>query len=300
MATMSTVLITGATTGIGRHLALDLARHGHQVIATGRKLALLEGLAAEAKADGKTIEIIPLDVTDNENIAAAVRAVDALTSGAGLDVLINNAGYGQAGALLEVTEAELRQQFETNVFGLMAVTRAFVPRMVERGRGHVLNVSSAGGRFTAPFFGAYHASKYALEAMSDALRMELAPFGVRVVLIEPGPVHSKFTDRTMASLPQAPGSRYAEVYARADAIRAQSDRAAVGPERVASVVRRAIDSRRPRARYLVPGFRLELMFAAMAVTPTALIDAVFSSVFGLSAQKKALEATVETGDARSV
>jgi short-subunit dehydrogenase len=283
---MSNVLITGATRGIGQHLSLHLARRGHRVFATGRRPGALEALIGEARADRLPIEGVTLDVTDRRTIEDAVRTVRERTDGDGIDILINNAGYGQAGPLLEVDDTALREQFEANVFGLMAVTRAFASGMVERGRGCVINVGSTGGRVTFPFFGAYHASKYAVEALSDALRMELMPFGVRVVLIEPGPVRSDFADRAVASLP-APGERpspYAAVYARAEAIRARADRFAVGPEHVARAVDHAITSRWPRARYLVPAARFELLFALIALAPTCLVDALFRSVFGLGAR----------------
>jgi short-subunit dehydrogenase len=276
MTLSGTVLITGATRGIGRYLALDLAKSGFHVIATGRDRAALSTLAAEANVD-----TVLLDVADRDSIALAVEAVMARTSGRGVDVLINNAGYGQAGPLLELDDDLLREQFEVNVFGLMAVTRAFVPQMLERKSGVVINVSSTGGRITFPFFGAYHASKYALEAMSDALRMELAPFGVRVVVIEPGPVESGFADRSLASLPPA-SPRYRAAYARADALRAVADRFAVGPELVARAVRRAIRSRLPRARYVVPPLRFEILFLLQAFLPTCLIDAFFRRAAGLS------------------
>ncbi|MFO0725501.1 MAG: SDR family oxidoreductase [Myxococcota bacterium] len=283
---LHTVLITGATAGIGRHLALDLAHRGHRVFATGRKLDALNALAEEAaKLGSHRLETLPLDVTNPENIARAKEIVLERTGGAGVDVLINNAGYGQAGALLEISDEVLREQFETNVFGLMAVTRAFVPGMLDRRAGTVINVSSAGGRFTAPFFGAYHGTKYAVEAMSDALRIELKPFGVRVVLVEPGPVATNFTDRSIASLPSSATSRWSAAYAKADLIRAQTDRAAVGPEAVGAAVRHAIESTHPQARYLVPALRFRLMFALMALTPTWAMDALFAAVFGLHSKK---------------
>ena len=271
-----TVLITGATAGIGRHLALDLARRGLRVVATGRKQDALDLLEAEANEEELDLDTMLLDVTDPLSIARAAAEVEDL------DVLINNAGYGQPGALLELDDTTLRRQFDVNVFGLMAVTRAFAPKLVEKKSGTIVNISSTGGRFTFPFFGAYHASKYAVEAMSDALRMELAPFGVRVVVIEPGPVHSEFAERAMTSLPAADRSRYQAAYARADVIRKSSDRLAVGPELVASAVQRAIHSSCPRARYMVPSLRFELLFMLLAVVPTWVIDRVFRRVMGLS------------------
>jgi len=276
------VLITGATAGIGRHLAIALAADGHRVFATGRKRTALLQLLDEANESSLDMEVLELDVCDRQSIDLALRMVRERTGGHGIDVLINNAGYGQAGALLELTDSTLRDQFEVNVFGLMAVTRAFAPDMVERKRGTVINVSSTGGRFTFPFMGAYHASKYAVEALSDALRMELAPFGVRVAIIEPGPVESSFADRTMTSLPAPAGSKYEAAYARADALRGVSDRFAVGPEMVASAVKHAIEARRPRARYLVPACRFQLMLMLMALLPTRLIDMLLRRAAGLS------------------
>ena len=188
---LRTVLVTGATAGIGRHVALDLASRGHRVFATGRNAQALASLAAEATSRGLELSAVVLDVTSAQSIADAAAAVRAQTGGHGVDILVNNAGYGQGGPLLELSDATLRDQFDTNVFGLMAVTRAFVPEMLARGRGWILNVSSVGGRVTFPFFGAYHASKYALEALSDALRAELRGFGVHVAIIEPGPIESR-------------------------------------------------------------------------------------------------------------
>src|SRR5688572_1176943 len=152
-----TILITGATSGIGRHAALHLARAGHRVIASGRRAAVLADVVAES---GGAITPLVLDVDDAASIARATTEVEALTDGRGLDVLVNNAGYATVGALAELSDAHLRAQFETNVFGLMAVTRAFLPAMVARGRGRVLNVSSVSGRIPAPLLGAYHGSKY--------------------------------------------------------------------------------------------------------------------------------------------
>jgi short-subunit dehydrogenase len=223
---------------------------------------------------------LSLDVTDAGSIAAAHSVVLDETGGYGVDVLINNAGYGQTGPLLELDDATLRRQFDTNVFGLMAVTRAFSPEMVTRGDGCVINVGSTAGRMTFPFFGAYHASKYAVEALSDALRMELSPFGVRVVVVEPGPVRSSFADRAMASLPRNAETRYASAYARADRLRARTDRHAVDPEEVARVVRRAIAARRPRARYVVPAW-FELLLALAKLVPTRWLDRLFQRSFGL-------------------
>jgi short-subunit dehydrogenase len=275
-----TVLVTGATAGIGRHVALDLAKRGHRVFATGRNAKAREALRAEATTRGTSLSIVTLDVTSQASIDEAAAFVKRETAGRGIDVLVNNAGYGQGGPALEIDDATLRQQFDTNVFGLMAVTRAFAPGMIAQGRGWIVNVSSIGGRITFPFFGAYHASKYALEALSDAMRVELRPFGVRVVLVEPGPITSEFSERAFTSLPQGKAAtRYASTYGRAGGIRAASDRFSFGPEHVALAVRRAMGNR-PSARYMAPSL-LGLMFALLPFVPTRVLDLLFGWVFGL-------------------
>jgi NAD(P)-dependent dehydrogenase (short-subunit alcohol dehydrogenase family) len=276
-----TVLVTGATAGIGRHVALDLAARGHRVFATGRNEQALASLAAEAGARDLPLATVVLDVTSEESVHEALATVRARTDGHGVDVLVNNAGYGQGGPLLELDDATLRAQFDTNVFGLMAVTRAFVKDMVGRGRGWVVNVSSVGGRVTFPLFGAYHASKYALEALSDALRCELQPFGVHVALVEPGPIRSQFSERAFGSLPAGQdASPYASSYSLATGIRTASDRASFGPEHVARAVRMAIGSRWPRARYVAPWF-LAVPLALLPFVPTRILDALFRRFFGL-------------------
>ena len=222
-----------------------------------------------------------LDVTSEASIVAALGAVRGHAGDYGVDVIVNNAGYGQGGPLLELDGATLRTQFDTNVFGLMAVTRAFVKDMLGRGRGWIVNVSSVGGRVTFPMFGAYHASKYALEALSDALRCELQPFGVHVALVEPGPIHSQFSERAFGSLPaKQDASLYSASYSLATSIRTASDRASFGPEHVARAVRAAIGSRWPRARYVAPWF-LAIPLAFVPFVPTRLLDAIVRRVFGL-------------------
>lgn len=278
--TTTTVLITGATAGIGRHAALHLARQGLRVFATGRKQQALAALEAEAK--GLPLEALRLDVTDPASIDAARAEVERRTGGRGIDVLINNAGYGLAAPLSEVTDEDLRAQFETNVFGVMAVTRAFLPAMMERGSGRVINVSSVGGRVTFPLFGAYNASKYALEAMSDALRLELAPFGLEVVLVEPGPIKSDFSDKSRSSVERYrnDASPYLPIFEMADVIQKRADAAAVGPERTSRVIERAITARRPAARYMVP-FSSALGYWLMRLTPTPILDALMRRFMGL-------------------
>jgi NAD(P)-dependent dehydrogenase (short-subunit alcohol dehydrogenase family) len=277
------VLVTGASSGIGRDTALALAEAGHHVIAAARRLPALE----EMRRPGLTP--LRLDLDDPDSIAAAAGEVDRITGGHGLDALVNNAGYATAGALAELSDRDLRAQFETNVFGLMALTRVVLPAMIARGKGRIVNVSSVSGRIPAPVLGAYHASKYALEALSDALRMELAPFGVEVAIVEPGTIKTEFASRTVAEAARTrgPGSRYAPIYDRAAQIEATFDRYAGSPAPVVRAIVRALTARRPRARYVAPR-RFALLIAIVRIMPTCWVDAAMRRAFGLT--RKALAA----------
>jgi short-subunit dehydrogenase len=274
----TTILVTGATAGIGRYLALDLARREHRVIATGRDERALEALRAEEPR----IETARLDVTQQTSIDDARARVDSLTQGQGVSVLINNAGYGLPGAVEELSIEELRREFETNVFGLIAVTKAFVPKMRERRSGRVINMGSAAGRVTFPLFGAYHASKWAIEALSDALRAELAAFGIRVVIIEPGPIKSEFAERSSRELARVkrPGSPYENAYEAVAAYKRKQNVHAPGPECVARAVRHAIESSRPRARYVMP-FTSRLLVRIFPFLPAWLWDRIVRKRAGL-------------------
>ncbi len=278
---MMTILITGASSGIGRDAALALARAGHHVIAAARRLPALEALRDEAPTG--TITPLQLDVDDPASIAAAALRIDELTSGRGLDALVNNAGFATAGALAELSDADLRAQFETNVFGLMAITRAVLPAMMARGSGRIVNVSSVSGRVPAPVLGAYHASKYALEALSDALRMEVAAFGVQVVIVEPGTIRTEFASRTMSEVAKAraSSSRYAAVYARSAELERRFDKLAGGTAPVVAAIARAIQARSPRARYIAPK-KFWLAIALVRVLPTCWVDRAMRRMFGLT------------------
>jgi short-subunit dehydrogenase len=280
-----TILITGATSGIGRYTALHLGAKGHRVIATGRNEAALAQLRDEAKG---AVQTVTLDVTDRESIARAKSAVDALTNNRGLDVLVNNAGYGVLGPTALITDEDMRAQYETNVFGLMAVTRAFLPQMMARGSGRIVNVSSVGGRITLPLFGVYNSTKYAVESLSDGLRMELAPFGVKVSLIEPGYIATNFTDRSMHEFSkyQTPDSPYAPVLDRADELQRAVGKTAVGPGAVARAIERASTSRWPSARYVAPGYNV-MGIVMMRLLPTRWVDFVLGRLVGLTRRRLA-------------
>ncbi len=287
-----TILITGCTSGIGRDAALHLARQGHRVFATGRNAKVLAELKESAPAN---LETLTLDVTSAESIASAKEAVDARTGGKGVDVLVNNAGYGLLGPTEMISDAEMRAQYETNVFGLMAVTRAFLPAMHARGSGRIINVSSIGGLMTLPFFGVYNSTKYAVESLSDGLRLELAPFGIQVSLVEPGVIDTGFTDRSMQEIAKfrRPDSPYAPVLARADEMRKVSDMSAVGPACISRAIERAATDRRPSARYLAP-FRAVLMMWFVKRMPTSWADFIMRQAVGLTKSRfsRALPAPV--------
>ena len=246
MARPQVILVTGCSTGIGRATAIEAARRGHRVFASARRLQDIADLTA------KGIETLTLDVTDTGSIAEAVTAV--LATAGGIDALVNNAGYGQYGAVEDVSPEEWRAQFDVNVFGALAVLRAVLPAMREARRGTVVNVSSVAGKVTLPFAGAYCASKHALEAISDALRVELAPWQIRVVVIEPGPIGTRFGDRTRqatARILSTPGP-YSRFYENAEnASERGFQRGRRRPEAVARVIVGAIESKRPRTRYRV-------------------------------------------------
>ena len=266
-----TVFITGATSGIGRFTALHLAKRGYHVIGAGRREAELAKLVEEARTLGHKLDVVTIDVTSESSIAAAKAAVDRLTGGRGIDVLVNNAGFGLIGPMTEISDAELRRQYDTNVFGLMAVTRAFVTDMQARRRGRVINVSSVGGRMTFPFMGAYNSTKYAVESISDALRWELRPFNIDVALVEPGVIRTEFADVAMSGTQQYASSPYGAAIAKADKLRARMEATASGPATVAKAIERAISAYRPAARYIAPRITwLALLFKAL--TPTWMWD----------------------------
>jgi NAD(P)-dependent dehydrogenase (short-subunit alcohol dehydrogenase family) len=183
--------ITGASTGFGRLLAEEVLRTGGKVVATARRLDKVADLEAKYP---KAAKALALDVTDAGQVDSAV--TQAFAEFGQVDVLVNNAGYGVAGAIEEVSEAEFMPMFETNVFGLLKVTRAFLPYLRKQRNGHILNISSIGGLIGGQGIGMYNASKFAVEGLSEALAAELAPLGIRVTVIEPGPFRTDFLGRS--------------------------------------------------------------------------------------------------------
>ena len=258
--------VTGASSGIGRATALRLARSGYRVFATVRTEDAETSVLQEAA--GLLLNVIRLDLLDGAAISRAVRTVVDLSGR--IDVVVNNAGYGQLGAVEDLSRDVLRRQFEVNVFAASQICREVVPMMRVQRSGTIVNVSSIAGRVSVPLLGAYCASKFALEALSDALRVETRSFGVRVVLIEPGPVMTQFQEAVRWSRTLLPPE---SVYERSydEGFAGSRSRYAATPERVAQVVLRAIESARPRARY-----RIRLADGVVArlvrVIPTGVLD----------------------------
>ncbi|HMH46478.1 MAG TPA: SDR family NAD(P)-dependent oxidoreductase [Solirubrobacteraceae bacterium] len=245
------VLITGCSSGIGRATALRLAGAGWPVYATARRV---ESIAELGDAGAKTLA---LDVTDEGSMVAAVDAVERAEGAVG--VLINNAGYSQSGAIETVPLQAARRQFETNVFGLVRLTQLVLPKMRAQRWGKIVNLGSMGGRLSFPGGGHYHATKHALEAISDALRYELRGFGIDVVLLEPGLITTEFGEAATASMAEAtiPGDDpYATFNATVGAVTKGAydgpmRRFGAGPERVAKVIERTLKRRRPPARITI-------------------------------------------------
>jgi NAD(P)-dependent dehydrogenase (short-subunit alcohol dehydrogenase family) len=250
MATQTprTALVTGASGGIGNATVRALLDEGLTVYAAVRRPGSVPDLVAAGAQE------VPLDVTDEESMRATVSAIVAAHGH--LDVLVNNAGFAVAAPIEELTPDALRRQFEVNVVGLMRLTQFVLPTMRQHGSGRIINIGSVGGLFTAPGAGAYHMSKYALEALSDALRVEVRRFGIDVVLLEPTGVRTGFADTQLATMPNTGAdSPYATFKANMDSgVRAlfeADSRAVVTPDHVARVVTKAATTRRPRARYKI-------------------------------------------------
>ena len=263
-----TILITGASSGIGYDAAMALAAVGHRVYAAARRVELMEPLKE------KGIQPIHMDVTDEQSMAEGVKQV--LEKEGGIDVLVNNAGYGYFGSMENVAIEEARRQMEVNVFGMARLCQLVLPTMRQQGHGLIINTSSIAGKIVMPFGGWYNVSKFSVEALSDAMRMEVKPFGIDVVLIEPGGVKtdwgliaSRHLKETSANTPyERDGSRFAKVLQYG-----YSSNYLSSPRVVTRDILRAVRSRRPRARYR-SGLGSHLLVFLHNVLPTRCWDAI--------------------------
>jgi len=270
------VLITGCSSGIGRATAVEAAGRGHTVFATSRDR---QGAQDLERQNG--IQTLALDVTDRDSIRRAVEA--AIAQAGRVDALVNNAGYGQYGAVEDVTFDQWRRQFEVNLFGAIETARAVLPASREARRGTIVNVSSVAGKIAIPFAAPYCASKHALEALSDALRVEVAPFGIRVVVIEAGPISTRFTERARAGVtPLLSGSGpYASFYRGAErAMETDFQAGALPPEDVARAIVNAIEADRPATRYRITRMA-RILILLRRFLPDRFFDRRMKKTFGL-------------------
>ena len=277
------VLITGATDGLGRATALFLAQRGYRVFAAGRsaeKRAQLDALAREQKLPLETLE---LDVRDDASVQHAVAGVLARTEA--IDFLINNAGVNFTAAVEDLRIEDWRRQFETNFFGVLRVTQAVVPHMRERRRGRIVMMSSVSGFVTAPTQGAYSSSKFALEAMSNALRLELYPFGVQVILIEPGyivtGIQQAALELSKPYLDKMNTGPYAPLYARFfESVTGSRAKSKTTPQDCAHVILKAMEAPEPKVRYLVTQLAVVAKWCKRLLSDKA-VDAIFCRRFGI-------------------
>lgn len=262
------ILITGASSGIGFDAARRLAGQGHRVYAAARRLELMEPL----KADG--VQVLQVDVTDEASMMACVGTV--LEREGRVDVLVNNAGYGYFGAVENVTMAEARRQLEVNVFGLARMCQLVLPAMRRQGSGRIVNISSVAGKATFYMGAWYNVTKYSVEALSDALRMELKPFGIDVVLIEPGPIRTDWGIIAARHLAESTAGTPYESQATnwaASMDWAYRSKLFSGPQVITNAICRAVNSRRPRTRYC-RGSAAKLIVLFHSLLPTRCWDSL--------------------------
>jgi NAD(P)-dependent dehydrogenase (short-subunit alcohol dehydrogenase family) len=277
------VAITGTSTGIGRATALHLAREGFRVFAGVRRQEDADHLRAEAP---EAVTPIQLDVTDAASISQAAKEVERVVGAAGLAGLVNNAGIGFGGPLEYADLDEMRRGYEVNVFGVMAVTQAFLP-LLRRAKGRIVNVSSGAGKASTPLLGPYCSSKFALEGLSDALRIELRGAGIAVVIIEPGfvdtPMQTKGKsdiERIQAASSDEARERYGAAMKKLEQNMERFGKNATAPETAAKVIHRALTRARPRARYPV-GNDARLLVPLTRLLPDRAKDGIFGRLLGL-------------------
>jgi len=280
--TSKTALVTGASSGIGEATARKLHQLGYTVYGAARRLERMKGLADQG------IHLIEMDVTDEESMKAGVQRI--LDETGQIDVLVNNAGYGSYGAVEDVPLSEARYQTEVNVFGPARLIQLVLPGMRARRTGTIVNISSMGGKIYTPLGGWYHATKHALEALSDCLRMEIKPFGVDVVLIEPGGIRTEWGGIAAANLRKTSGSGpYAP---QADAMAKQMsddsrDSRSTSPELIADTIAKAVSARRPRTRYAA-GFAAKPLITLRHLLPARAFDTVIRRATGVPGGRRAV------------
>lgn len=267
---MANILITGATAGIGRASAILLANKGHRVFAAGRS----ESALAALDAGHDNITPVMMDVTDEASVTGAAQQVFDALGGEAPDVLVNNAGFALVGPLELIPDEDWERQYQTNVLGLVRVTRALLPKLRERRRGRIVNVSSVAGRVTLPFFGPYNSTKHAVESISDSLRHELHPHGIDVIVIEPGAVKTRFGSLEQEQIDRwiESGSAYTEQLETLKKFHHDLHAKGADPVSVAGAIVGACEASDPSPRQVVPFFPGSAFIAIRAWLPTRLTD----------------------------
>lgn len=278
------ILITGASSGIGEECAVFLAHKGFRVFAAARRIEKLKALTAVGSG---RITPVEMDVTDAASIAAALETIAA--EGVTLYGLVNNAGVSVMGPFERVPLSEWRRQYETNVFGMVAATQAVLPQMRAAGRGRIVNIGSLAGRIASPFQGAYASSKHAVEGLSDALRRELAPHGIKVSVVRPGFINTPFGHQEQESLDlYADDAVYGEQLQAFKTWHAKGHPNAPSPVVVAEAVHHALTAERPKTRYTAPP-KMAYALALRNFLPSAVTDRILERVNGLDRFRKGSE-----------
>ena len=279
------VLITGASAGIGAGLAKVLANRyiGIRLVLAARNVEKLAHVAEQCSKAGADVLTVPTDMAQVEQVQALAKT--ALDRFGRVDILVNNAGYGQMGPIELIPPAATQRQMQVNVLGAIALIQSLIPAMRDQGGGRIINISSLAGKIAFPFGGLYSASKFALEAVSDALRRELAPFNIRVSVIEPGPVSTEFFDvvdqevnRTIKDPEHSP---YRIAFKKLEDLEKQTSGRAWTSEQVAAVILRAMTAQNPRPRYVAATSGDLLLFMMTKVLPTSLVDKFWQRFYGI-------------------
>lgn len=285
------ILITGASTGIGAGIATVLAARypGIRLILAARSADKLEAIATTCQKAGAEVCVIPTDMAQTEQVAAL--AEQALQTFGRIDALVNNAGYGQMGPVELIPIEAVRQQFEVNVLGAVQLIQAVIPVMRQQGGGRIINISSLGGQVAFPLGGIYSASKFALEGLSDALRMELEPFNIKVSVIEPGPVETNFFEvanrqlhQTITPLAESP---YQAAVQNLEQLNQRLNRQAWSSEQVAHVVVKALRDAHPQPRYIAATGGEIMLWLMKKVLPTSAVDNFWQRFYGIDRVKRA-------------
>ena len=264
------VLITGASSGIGEACAHHLHRKGHKVYGTSRRAPWPSDAPMERTDQPATFQLIPMDVTSDESVKQGVQWI--LEREGHLDVVVNNAGYGLAGAVEDTELEEAKAQMETNFFGVVRLCRGVLPIMRQQGGGYVVSISSIGGLIGIPFQGLYSASKFAVEGLIESLRAEVKPYGIRVVLIEPGDFHTGFTASRRKTRSAELGTVYATRFAKALGVMETDEMHGPSPEQVGYLLERIITKKSPRLRYMIGRVSQKLAVGSKKVLPSGLFE----------------------------